>query len=102
MEKRCFKTVGDKGRVYLPAFIREAAGIGRYDVVQITGRGGVILLNKAAVNADDPVELIQKEVMLEQEAMEKEKSELKNRMQQLLAEGNSLDDVLEEALKFIF
>ena len=49
MAKRCFKTVGDKGRVYLPPFICEAAGIGKHDVVQIVGEGEVILLNKAVV-----------------------------------------------------
>ena len=58
MAKRCFKTVGDKGRVYLPPFICEAAGIGKHDVVQIVGEGEVILLNKAIVTADDPVEMI--------------------------------------------
>ena len=62
MAKRCFKTVGDKGRVYLPPFICEAAGIGKHDVVQIVGEGEVILLNKAIVTADDPVEMIRGDV----------------------------------------
>ena len=66
MAKRCFKTVGDKGRVYLPPFICEAAGIGKHDVVQIVGEGDVILLNKAVVTADDPVEMIRRDVSQEE------------------------------------
>ena len=62
MEMKCYKMLDGRGKVYLPAALREAAGFGRNDVIQLTGRSGVILLNKADVNADDPVELLQAEL----------------------------------------
>ena len=102
MKAKCYKTMDKKGGVYIPKFIREAVGIDKHDVVQVTGRGGVIMINKAVVNAENPIELIQADVKKEQEETEKEKEQVRARMRQLLADGNSLDDVLEEALKFIF
>ena len=61
MEIRCYKMLDGRGKIYLPAALREAVGFSRNDVLQVTGRGGVILLNKADVNAADPVELLQEE-----------------------------------------
>ena len=66
MKKRCFKTVGDKGRVYLPRFLCEEADIGKYDVVQVTEKNGVILLNKAVVTADDPMAMLRENAAQEE------------------------------------
>ena len=49
MTINCFKTVSAKGLIYLPVALRRFVGIHEDDVVQITGRGGIILINKAEV-----------------------------------------------------
>ncbi|MCI8868812.1 MAG: hypothetical protein HFE61_11965 [Anaerotignum sp.] len=67
MEIKCYKMLDGRGKVYLSAALREAAGFGRNDVLQVTGRGGVVLLNKADVSADDPMELLQAELRQENE-----------------------------------
>lgn len=102
MEIRCYKMLDGRGKVYLPAALREAVGFGRNDVLQLTGRGNVVLLNKADVHADDPVELLQEELRQENELAIGEREKIKQRMKQLLDEGKSLDDALEEALRFLF
>ena len=56
MTINCFKTVSAKGLIYLPVALRRFVGIHEEDVVQITGRGGIILINKAEVTAENPVE----------------------------------------------
>ena len=52
MTINCFKTVSAKGSIYLPVALRRFVGIHEEDVVQITGRGGIILINKAEVTAE--------------------------------------------------
>lgn len=59
MTINCFKTVSAKGTIYLPVALRRFVGIHEDDVVQITGRGGIILINKAEVTAENPVEVLQ-------------------------------------------
>ena len=59
--------------------------------MQITGRGGIILINKAEVTAENPVEVLQADFQKEKEDVEKERSQVKNRIMQLLSEGKSLD-----------
>ena len=102
MEIKCYKMLDGRGKVYLPAALREAVGFGRNDVLQVTGRGGVILLNKADVNAADPVELLQEEFMHFTAAAAGERETVKKRIQQMLDEGKSMDDVLDEILRFLF
>lgn len=102
MEIKCYKMLDGRGKVYLPAALREAAGFGKNDVLQLTGRGGVILLNKADISADDPVELLQAGLRLENELVAGERETVKKRMKQLLDEGKDLDDALDEALRFLF
>lgn len=70
--------------------------------MQITGRGGIILINKAEVTAENPVEVLQADIQKEREDADKEREQVKNRMKQLLSEGKSLDEVLDEALRFLF
>ena len=36
MEIRCYKMLDGRGKVYLPAALREAVGFGRNDVLQLT------------------------------------------------------------------
>lgn len=102
MTLNCFKTVSAKGLIYLPVALRRFVGIHEDDVVQITGRGGIILINKAEVTAENPVEVLQADFQKEKEETEKEKIEIKNRMKQMLSEGKSLDEVLDETLRFLF
>ena len=102
MTLNCFKTVSAKGMIYLPVALRRFVGIHEDDVVQITGRGGIILINKAEVTAENPVEVLQADFQKEKEETEKEKIEIKNRMKQMLSEGKSLDEVLDETLRFLF
>ncbi len=102
MTINCFKTVSAKGLIYLPVALRRFVGIHEDDVVQITGRGGIILINKAEVTAENPVEVLQADFQKEKEETEKEKIEIKNRMKQMLSEGKSLDEVLDETLRFLF
>lgn len=70
--------------------------------MQITGRGGIILINKAEVTAENPVEVLQADFQKEKEDTEKERNQIKNRIKQLLSEGKSLDEVLDEVLRFLF
>ena len=100
MEVKCYKTVGAKGRIYLPASIRQIVGIDKDDVICLTGRNGVILINKAEVAAKNPIELLQSGLKREKEAMEKNK--IKNNAKKMLEEGHSLDEALEEVLHFLF
>ena len=102
MTINCFKTVSAKGVTYLPVALRRFVGIHEDDVVQITGRGGIILINKAEVTAENPVEVLQADFQKEKEETEKAKIEIKNRMKQMLSEGKSLDEVLDETLRFLF
>lgn len=100
MTINCFKTVSAKGLIYLPVALRRFVGIHEDDVVQITGRGGIILINKAEVTAENPVEVLQEDFQKEKE--DAEKDQIKNRIKQLLSEGKSLDEVLDEVLRFLF
>jgi bifunctional DNA-binding transcriptional regulator/antitoxin component of YhaV-PrlF toxin-antitoxin module len=102
MTINCFKTVSAKGLIYLPVALRRFVGIHEDDVVQITGRGGIILINKAEVTAENPVEVLQADFQKEKEDAEKERDQIKNRIKQLLSEGKSLDEVLDEVLRFLF
>ncbi len=102
MEIRCYKMLDGRGKVYLPAALREAVGFGRNDVLQLTVRGGVVLLNKADVSADDPVELLQAELRQENELAAGEREKIKKYMKQLLDEGKDPADALDEALRFLF
>ena len=102
MEVKCYKTVGAKGRIYLPASIRQIVGIDKDDVVCVTGRNGVILINKAEVAAKNPIELLQSGIKREKEAMELEKNKIKNNAKKMLEEGHSIDEILEEVLHFLF
>lgn len=71
MTINCFKTVSAKGLIYLPVALRRFVGIHEDDVVQITGRGGIILINKAEVTAENPVEVLQADFQKEKEDAEK-------------------------------
>lgn len=102
MEIKCYKMLDGRGKVYLPAALREAVGFGRNDVLQLTVRGGVVLLNKADVSADDPVELLQAELRQENELAAGEREKIKKYMKQLLDEGKDPADALDEALRFLF
>ena len=102
MEIRCYKMLDGRGKVYLPAALREAVGFSRGDVLQLTVRGGVVLLNKADVSADDPVELLQAELRQENELAAGEREKIKKYMKQLLDEGKDPADALDEALRFLF
>ena len=102
MTINCFKTVSATGLIYLPVALRRFGGIHEDDVVQITGRGGIILINKAEVTAENPVEVLQADFQKEKEDAEKEQDQIKNRIKQLLSEGKSLDEVLDEVLRFLF
>ena len=102
MEIRCYKMLDGRGKVYLPAALREAVGFGRNDVLQLTVRGGVVLLNKADVSADDPVELLQAELRQENELAAGEREKIKKYMKQLLDEGKDPADALDEALRSLF
>lgn len=102
MTINCYKTVSRKGFLYLPVFVRNFVGIHEDDVVQITGRGGIILINKAEVTAENPVEVLQADIQKEREDADKEREQVKNRMKQMLSEGKSLDEILDEALRFLF
>lgn len=102
MEIRCYKMLDGRGKVYLPAVLREAVGFGRNDVLQLTVRGGVVLLNKADVSADDPVELLQAELRQENELAAGEREKIKKHMKQLLDEGKDPVDALDEALRSLF
>lgn len=102
MTINCFKMVSAKGTIYLPVALRRFVGIHEDDVVQMTGRGGIILINKAEVTAENPVEVLQADFQKEKEDVEKERSRVKNRIMQLLSEGKSLDEVLDEVLRFLF
>lgn len=46
MTINCYKTVSRKGFLYLPVFVRNFVGIHEDDVVQITGRGGIISIRQ--------------------------------------------------------
>lgn len=102
MEIKCYKMLDGRGKVYLPAALREAVGFGRNDVLQLTVRGGVVLLNKADVSADDPVEILQAELRQENELAAGEREKIKKHMKQLLDEGKDPTDALDEALRFLF
>ena len=102
MEMKCYKRLDGRGRLTLPAAVREAAGIGGNDVLQITERGGVILLNKAEVSADDPVGLLQEKLRQETETAAAEREALKKRLKQLLDERESTDDIMDEIMDEIF
>lgn len=102
MTMNCFKTISAKGSIYLPISFRKYINIHEGDVVQITGRGGIILINKAEVTAENPVEVLQADFQKEKEDAEKERDQIKNRIKQLLSEGKSLDEVLDEVLRFLF
>ena len=102
MTVNCFKAVSAKESIYLPVALRKFVGIHEEDVVQITGRGGIILINKAEVTAENPVEVLQADFQKENENAEKERDQIKNRIKQLLSEGKSLDEVLDEVLRFLF
>ena len=102
MTINCYKTVSRKGFLYLPVSVRNFVGIHENDVVKITGRGGIILINKAEVTAENPVEVLQADIQKEREATDKEREQVKNRMKQMLSEGKSMEEVLDEALRFLF
>ena len=65
--------------------------------MQITGRGGIILINKAEVTAENPVEVLQEDFQKEKEDAEKEKDQIKNRisaMSNLIAHRRIRFDIL--------
>ena len=54
------------------------------------------------MTAENPVEVLQEDFQKEKEDAEKEKDQIKNRIEQLLSEGKSLDEGLDEVLRFLF
>ena len=102
MTINCFKTVSAKGVIYLPVALRRFVGIHEDDVVQITGRGGIILINKAEVTAENPVEVLQADFQKEKEEAEQDREQVQYRIKPWLCEGKSLDEVLDEVLRFLF
>lgn len=84
MTINCFKTVSAKGLIYLPVALRRFVGIHEDDVVQITGRGGIILINKAEVTAENPVEVLQADFQKEKEDAEKERDQIKKQNQAVI------------------
>ena len=101
MEYKYYKTVGSKGRIYIPLSIRENVGIDKDTVIQITSSNGIILINKAEVVAENPVILLQENIKKENEVIENKRNNIKNRIKKLLDEGKSVDEVLDEALRFL-
>lgn len=101
MEYKYYKTVGSKGRIYIPLSIRENVGIDKDTVIQITSSNGIVLINKAEVVAENPVMLLQENIKKENEVIENKRNNIKNRIKKLLDEGKSLDEVLDEALRFL-
>ena len=101
MEYKYYKTVGSKGRIYIPLSIRENVGIDKDTVIQITSSNGIVLINKAEVVAENPVMLLQENIKKEKEVIENKRNNIKNRIKKLLDEGKSLDEVLDEALRFL-
>ena len=101
MEYKYYKTVGSKGRIYIPLSIRENVGIDKDTVIQITSSNGIILINKAEVVAENPVKLLQDNIKKENEVIENKRNNIKNRIKKLLDEGKSVDEVLDEALRFL-
>ena len=101
MEYKYYKTVGSKGRIYIPLSIRENVGIDKDTVIQITSSNGIILINKAEVVAGNPVKLLQDNIKKEKEVIENKRNNIKNRIKKLLDEGKSVDEVLYEALRFL-
>lgn len=101
MEYKYYKTVGSKGRIYIPLSIRENVGIDKDTVIQITSSNGIILINKAEVVAENPVKLLQDNIKKEKEVIENKRNNIKNRIKKLLDEGKSVDEVLDEALRFL-
>ena len=77
MTINCFKTVSAKGTIYLPVALRRFVGIHEDDVVQITGRGGIILINKAEVTAENPVEVLQADFQKKRRIRKRTKSDQK-------------------------
>ena len=101
MEYKYYKTVGSKGRIYIPLSIRENVGIDKDTVIQITSSNGIVLINKAEVVAENPVKLLQDNIKKEKEVIENKRNNIKNRIKKLLDEGKSVDEVLDEALRFL-
>ena len=101
MEYKYYKTVGSKGRIYIPLSIRENVGIDKDTVIQITSSNGIVLINKAEVVAENPVMLLQENIKKENEVIENKRNNIKNRIKKLLDEGKSIDEVLDEALRFL-
>ena len=101
MEYKYYKTVGSKGRIYIPLSIRESVGIDKDTVIQITSSNGIIMINKAEVVAENPIMLLQENIKKEKEVIENKRNNIKNRIKKLLDEGKSVDEVLDEALRFL-
>ena len=81
--------------------IRESVGIDKDTVIQITSSNGIIMINKAEVVAENPVKLLQDNIKKENEVIENKRNNIKNRIKKLLDEGKSIDEVLDEALRFL-
>lgn len=97
MDYQCFRIIDERGRIVLPAPLRELVGIAKNEVVQVTSCGKVIMINKANTEAEDPVALVQRE----EERRRKEREDIRNRMKSLIEQGVALDDVLNEAIDFM-
>ena len=59
------------------------------------------MINKAEVVAENPVKLLQDNIKKEKEVIENKRNNIKNRIKKLLDEGKSVDEVLDEALRFL-
>ena len=59
------------------------------------------MINKAEVVAENPVILLQENIKKENEVIENKRNNIKNRIKKLLDEGKSIDEVLDEALRFL-
>jgi len=52
--KTIYRIIDDNGRVYVPKAVRESAGVGSGDVLELRAGRGKITLTKAKVTAPDP------------------------------------------------
>ena len=97
---KCYKVVDDNGRILVPFVLRGLCGIEKNDVVQISVCGEVLLINKASVAADNPVDVIQTELHKGKKERDAEKAKLEGVLVRLFSKGASTDEILDELLKF--
>lgn len=98
MDKQCYKVVDDKGRILIPSYLREASGINKNDVIQISVCGKVILINKVRVEAEDPLTAIR----YEEKRIQDDKNNVKDRIKALIAQGLTVDEILDEAIDMLY